>query len=87
MERKSFFKALLGLIVAPSLIKDINWDVPKVQTTGALFNDLNLIIPDYIPQLMAKYGNESYLLVWEILGNKNDGEIVVNKNTSQFTKP
>lgn len=41
---------------------------PSGLTTG-IFNDLNFVIPDYIPGLVAKYGNSSYMLAMEILGN------------------
>jgi len=59
MERKSFFKALLGLIVAPSIIKDIDWAIPKVQTTGALFADLNMLMPTYYANYIEEYGSET----------------------------
>lgn len=36
-------------------------------TTG-IFNELNFVVPEWIPKLMAKYGNDSYMLVSEILG-------------------
>lgn len=34
-----------------------------------IFNDLNHVIKDYIPQLVSKYGNSSYALAADILGN------------------
>ena len=40
---------------------------PSGITTG-IFNELNFVISDYIPKLVSKYGNESYMLVNEILG-------------------
>jgi len=40
---------------------------PSGITTG-IFNELNFVIPDYIPKLVSKYGNESYMLAMEILG-------------------
>lgn len=40
---------------------------PSGITTG-IFNELNFVIPDYIPGLIAKYGNSSYMLAMEILG-------------------
>ncbi len=36
-------------------------------TTG-IFNELNFVIPDYIPGIIAKYGNSKYMLIMEILG-------------------
>jgi hypothetical protein len=40
---------------------------PNGITTG-IFNELNYVIPDYIPKLIAKYGNDSYALAQEMLG-------------------
>jgi hypothetical protein len=55
-------------------------------TTG-IFNDLNFVIPDYIPGLIAKYGNSSYTLVMEILGNTNIEQVSSQTNTfSHFEK-
>lgn len=49
-------------------------------TTG-IFNDLNFVIPDYIPGLIAKYGNSSYAFVSMILGNS----VVEEQNTQTNT--
>ncbi|PWT75771.1 MAG: hypothetical protein C5B59_07925 [Bacteroidetes bacterium] len=55
-------------------------------TTG-VFNDLNFVIPDYIPGLVAKYGNSSYLLASEILGNTNIEQVNTSTQTySHFEK-
>lgn len=55
-------------------------------TTG-IFNDLNFVIPDYIPGLIAKYGNSSYMLASEILGNSNIEQVNTSTNTfSHFEK-
>lgn len=55
-------------------------------TTG-IFNDLNFVIPDYIPGLIAKYGNSSYMLAAEILGNSNIEQVNTSTNTySHFEK-
>jgi hypothetical protein len=55
-------------------------------TTG-IFNDLNFVIPDYIPGLIAKYGNEQYMLAVEILGNSNIETVNTQTNTfSHFEK-
>lgn len=55
--------------------------------TTAIFNDLNFVIPDYIPGLIAKYGNSSYMLVMEILGNTNIEQVNTTTNTfSHFEK-
>src|SRR5690554_1530259 len=55
--------------------------------TTAIFNDLNFVIPDYIPGLIAKYGNSSYMLVNEILGGSNVEQVNTTTNTfSHFEK-
>ncbi len=55
-------------------------------TTG-IFNDLNFVIYDYIPGLVAKYGNSSYMLAMEILGNTNIEQVNTTTNTfSHFEK-
>lgn len=59
---------------------------PLGLTTG-IFNDLNFVIPDYIPGLIAKYGNSSYMLASEILGNSNIEQVNTSTNTfSHFEK-
>lgn len=55
--------------------------------TTAIFNDLNFVIPDFIPGLVAKYGNSSYMLAMEILGNTNIEQVNTTTNTfSHFEK-
>jgi hypothetical protein len=55
--------------------------------TTAIFNDLNFVIPDYIAGLVAKYGNSSYMLAMEILGNTNVETVNTTTNTfSHFEK-
>lgn len=59
---------------------------PSGLTTG-IFNELNFVIPDYIPGLIAKYGNTSYMLAAEILGNSNIEQTSTTTNTfSHFEK-
>lgn len=55
--------------------------------TTAIFNDLNMVIPDYIPGLISKYGNSSYMFVSEILGRSVVEEANTTTNTySHFEK-
>lgn len=59
---------------------------PTGLTTG-IFNALNFVIPEYIPGLIAKYGNESYMLAMEILGNTVVEDQTTTTNTfSHFEK-
>lgn len=53
---------------------------PSGLTTG-IFNELNMVIPDWIPKLIAKYGNDSYMLVGEILGRSTVEDQTTTTNT------
>lgn len=53
---------------------------PNGITTG-IFNELNFVIPDYIPGIVAKYGNSQYMLAMEILGRS----VVETGNTTTNT--
>lgn len=55
--------------------------------TTAIFNELNFVIPDYIPGLVVKYGNSSYMLAMEILGRTTVEQVNTTTNTfSHFEK-
>lgn len=55
--------------------------------TSGIFNELNFVIPEYIPKIVSKYGNNSYMLASEILGNSVVREDMVTTNTfSHFEK-
>ena len=55
-------------------------------TTG-IFNELNYVIPEYIPSIIDKYGNSSYMLVMEILGRTTVEQANTSTNTySHFEK-
>lgn len=59
---------------------------PSGITTG-IFNELNFVIPDYIPGIIAKYGNSSYMLVSDILGRSTVETTNTTTNTfSHFEK-
>ena len=59
---------------------------PSGITTG-IFNELNFVIPDYIAGIIAKYGNSSYMLASEILGNSTVEQANTTTNTfSHFEK-
>lgn len=53
---------------------------PSGLTTG-IFNELNMVIPEWIPKLIAKYGNDSYMLVGEILGRSTVEDQTTTTNT------
>lgn len=59
---------------------------PSGITTG-IFNELNFVIYDYIPGIIAKYGNSSWALAMEILGNSTVENVNTSTNTfSHFEK-
>lgn len=53
---------------------------PSGITTG-IFNELNFVVPEWIPKLVSKYGNESYMLMMEILGRTIVEDTSTNTNT------
>lgn len=59
---------------------------PSGITTG-IFNELNFVIPDYIPGIINKYGNSAYSLVVDILGRSTVEQGNSQTNTfSHFEK-
>ena len=59
---------------------------PSGLTTG-IFNELNFVIPEWKPKLIAKYGNSSYMLASEMLGASTVEEQTTTTNTySHFEK-
>lgn len=70
MDRGSFIRSLFVVAAAPKIIGEIDLS-PKVFPTTSLFNDLNLLIPEYQTALIAKYGNENYSMIMELFSNQN----------------
>jgi len=59
---------------------------PSGITTG-IFNELNFVIPEYIPGLIAKYGNSDFPFMMEILGRSCVENVNTTTNTySHFEK-
>lgn len=59
---------------------------PSGLTTG-IFNELNFVIPEWIPKIQSKFGNSSYMLVSEMLGKSVVREDMTTTNTfSHFEK-
>lgn len=67
MNRSSFLKTLFILAASPKVLAVISRK-PKVSTTS-LFQDLNFVIPEYIPKLCEKYGDVSFYELMERLPN------------------
>lgn len=56
-------------------------------TNAALFNELNIIIPDWIPDLFDRYGTERYALIMEVLNKTTLEEFQTTTRTySHFEK-
>lgn len=49
--------------------------------TSAIFSELNFVVADYIPKIINKYGNDSYMLASEILGRSTVEEASSTTNT------
>jgi hypothetical protein len=63
MKRRSLIKSILTLAAAPKILSKIDFKptlVAKMGATTTLFNDLNFVIPDYLPKLLKKYGNDEF---------------------------
>lgn len=70
MKRSNFLKSLIGLVVAPKLIGEVDWSektveqvkmnriITRAAPTGKLMQDLQLLTPHYYKQFASKYGKE-----------------------------
>lgn len=70
MNRRSLIKSLFTIAVAPKILAELNLEVPmiaKPQLTKSLFNDLNLLVPDYMTKMIEKYGNTNWADQWDLL--------------------
>jgi len=82
MERGSFFKSLATFIVAPKILAKIDWTKalkPK-SPTKAIFNDLQMVIPDWYPKFIEKYADSNYMTVMEAMGQG----VEVQKRSFQY---
>lgn len=61
MNRRSVIRSILGLAVAPKILAEIDFKpMASKAVTASLFQDLQFVIPDYLPKLIEKYGNTSW---------------------------
>lgn len=49
--------------------------------TSGIFNELNMVIPDWIPKLISKYGNDDYMFINELLGRTVLEDTTTTTNT------
>ncbi len=71
MNRGSFIKSLFIVAASPKILANIEAS-PLVETklnTAILFKNLNYLQADFYKGIIAKYGNQEYLLVMERLGS------------------
>lgn len=61
MNRRSVIRCILGLAVAPKILAEINLAPVTPVTTASFFNDLNFSVPDYLPQILKKYGSTDFV--------------------------
>lgn len=50
--------------VAPKILAELNIEAPmvaKAESTSLLFSQLNLLIPDYMPKFIEKYGSDNWI--------------------------
>src|SRR5690349_15469661 len=56
---------------------------PGNATNASLFNDMNIVIPDLIPELFDRYGAENYGMLIEFMGPIGGAmRSIIDKNTS-----
>jgi len=73
MNRGSFIKSLFIVAASPKILANIEAS-PLIETklsTANLFKDLNFLHADFYKGMIAKYGNQDYLLTMEQLGLNN----------------
>jgi hypothetical protein len=71
MNRGSFIKSLFIVAASPKILATIEAS-PLVETklnSANLFKDLNYLHADFYKGMIAKYGNQDYLLIMQQLGS------------------
>ena len=85
MKRSSFIKSLLVMAIAPKTIAEVVKTIPAPPLvsagTSSLFNDLNLLAPQYLPKMMEKYGNSDFTFFMEQMRK----EAITSSDTIKFT--
>lgn len=63
MQRRSLIKCILGLAAAPKILAEMDLKppmVPQVGATASLFKDLQFVTPQFMGEMIKKYGNENF---------------------------
>jgi len=67
MNRGSFLRQIVMIVVAPDIITQLQVKPPGVPNTRNLLQNMNFIVPDYMPKLIEKYGNINWTDEYELL--------------------
>lgn len=96
MERKLFFKSIFTLIIAPSILKDVDFRsnaeikrddiIARKPPTGKYMSGEKLLMPEYYDQFVKRYGNENYTMAREFFSNHPNLSIVTNPNIFVYKK-
>lgn len=62
MNRRSVIRSILGLAIAPKILAEIDFKplTPTLGPSTSLFQELRLLVPDYLPKLIEKYGSTNW---------------------------
>lgn len=61
MNRKGFLRSIVMVAAAPDLVSQLEIKPPAIPNTTKMLNQLNFMIPDYLPALIKKYGSTSWM--------------------------
>lgn len=73
MNRRSVIRSILGLAVAPKILAEIDFKpviAPAAMTH--LFKDLQFVIPDWVPRIIEKYGNNDFIAIMQAAAKDDD---------------
>lgn len=64
MNRRSLIKSLFTIAVAPKMIAEMEFNPPMVSPivpTAGLFRDLQVLTPEWMAAMIAKYGQDDFV--------------------------
>lgn len=70
MTRSGFLKSLIGLVVAPKILSEIEFKSSSdaiVKSSASFITDLNELTPLWVEQMIKKYGTHNYKLFIETI--------------------
>jgi len=85
MKRSSFLKSLLIMAIAPKTIAEVVKTIPAPPlvsgSTSSLFADMQLLVPDYLTNMIKKYGNDNFTFYMAQMRE----EVIATGDTIKFT--